>query len=607
MQALILAAGMGSRLGNLTEVHPKCMVEVNGTSMIERVLRQLDTKNLERIIIVDGYQNDVLESFINKFEIKTPIQFITNEIYDQTNNIYSLYLAHELLLESDTILLESDLIFDEALLDVILDDPNPNSALVSKYEAWMDGTVVTLDSTKTITDFIGKQAFNYQHTDTYYKTINIYKFSKEFSKDVYVPFMEAYMKASGVNEYYENVLKFVVELPTVAFKAVVNDGITWYEIDDVQDLDIAQVMFAQTARQKLDLMQKRYGGYWRYPQLIDFCYLVNPFYPNARLLDEVKANFDRLVRDYPSGMGVNTLLAAKHFGLRPEHVVIGNGAAELIKSLMETLKGNIGVITPTFEEYPNRCGHMHVIPFDSSIVDYQYDTETLIDFYEDKNLDSLILINPDNPSGNYITHDNVIKLLAWCQQKNIRLILDESFIDFAESDDAGTLLKSDILDTYPNLYLVKSISKSYGVPGFRLGILATADTSMIAHIKKDVSIWNINSFGEYYMQIVDKYKKDFKQAMVQFRAVRRDYVDQLNTIPNLNVYPSQANYIMIEILGNHTAQSVTEELLDMHNVFIKDLSTKAGFKKEFIRIAVKRPEENKILVDGLRTIMERAS
>ncbi|WZU02344.1 hypothetical protein MGH68_04920 [Erysipelothrix sp. D19-032] len=124
---------------------------------------------------------------------------------------------------------------------------------------------------------------------------------------------------------------------------------------------------------------------------------------------------------------------------------------------------------------------------------------------------------------------------------------------------------------------------------------------MIAHIKKDVSIWNINSFGEYYMQIVDKYKKDFKQAMVQFRVVRRDYVDQLNTIPNLKVYPSRANYIMIEILGDHTRHKVLpKNSLISHNVFIKDLSTKVGFKKEFIRIAVKRPEENKILVDGLR-------
>ena len=604
MQAIILAAGMGSRLGNLTEVHPKCMVEVSGISMIERMLRQLDDKNLEKIVIVNGYEHQVLEDFIGKININTKIEYITNHIYDETNNIYSLYLAKDALLKDDTILIESDLIIQEGMLDQLFNDTSKASALVAKYEAWMDGTVVTLNEHEEITDFIGKADFNYANVDTYYKTVNIYKFTKEFSKDFYVPYLDSYMKSSGVNEYYENVLKFTSLVPNYTMKAIINKNFDWYEVDDVQDLDIANVMFARTTEEKLALMQKRFGGYWRYPRLIDFCYLVNPFYPNERLLDEVKSNFSRLVRDYPSGMSVNTLLAAKHFKVRDEQIVIGNGASELIKSLMEKLSGNIGIITPTFEEYPNRSNHLNVINLDSSKIGYEYDTDDIITFFDDKNLDSLLLINPDNPSGNYITHNNVIKLVAWCKQNNIKLVLDESFIDFVDDGEVTSLLKTEILDEYPNLYLVKSISKSYGVPGFRLGILATSDLEMIKFIKKDVSIWNINSFGEYYMQIVDKYKKDFKQAMIQFVNVRNDYYNSLVKIPNLKVHPSQANFIMIELLNGYTSKFVTEKLLAKYNVFIKDLSPKTGFDGEFIRIAVKTPEENQSLLDGLDTIMK---
>lgn len=603
MQAIILAAGMGSRLGNLTEVHPKCMVEVDGVSMIERMLRQLDRIELDRIVIVTGYEHKVLKDFIGGFEFNTPIEYINNDIYDKTNNIYSLYLAKDILVSDNTLLFESDLIFEDKLLMQVVDNPADNAALVAKYEAWMDGTVVTLDNNQSITNFIGKTDFNYSDVDSYYKTVNIYKLSKNFSETFYVPFLESYMKAAGVNVYYESALKFVVDVPGVELKAIVNNNYDWYEVDDVQDLDIATVMFASSTEKKLELMQRRFGGYWRYPRLIDFCYLVNPFYPNERLLDEVKSNFSRLVRDYPSGMAVNTLLAAKHFGVDESSIVIGNGASELIKSLMEKLSGNIGIITPTFEEYPNRSKHLNVINFETSKIGYQYSSDSIMEYFKDKELSSLLLINPDNPSGNFIAYDDVIRLLDWCVVKNIDLILDESFIDFVDFDGPISLLNDAVIAKYPNLYLVKSISKSYGVPGFRLGVLATSDKQMIATIKKDVSIWNINSFGEYYMQIVDKYKKDFKAAMIRFVEVRKEYVEKLNAIPNLKVFPSQANFIMIEILNGITSKYVTEELLERGNVFIKDLTPKSGFDGQYIRVAVKRPEENEQLVARLDEIM----
>lgn len=603
MQSIILAAGMGKRLKELTNNNTKSMVKVNGVTMIERMLRQLDKYDLSKIVVVVGYKGQELINFISTLNINTPIEYVENSIYDKTNNIYSLYMAREYLLKEDTLLLESDLIFEDNVLNKIIEDPYPSLALVAKYESWMDGTVVTLDSDNNIKSFLGKKDFQYEDIQGYYKTVNIYKFSKEFSNTHYVPFLEAYSKALGNNEYYEQVLKVITLLEKPEIKATILGDEAWYEIDDVQDLDIAESIFTTSVEDKLKRIQSRYGGYWRYPGLVDFCYLVNPFYPSTKLMDEIKANFERLICDYPSGASVNSLLAAKYFGLKKEHVVVGNGAAELIKSLMDIKSGKIGMIFPTFEEYPNRRKAEDIIPYYPNNKDYSYTAEDLMDFYSDKDVCILLLINPDNPSGNYIEKADILKIAEWAEQKEITFIVDESFVDFADEEDA-TLLHEEILQQYPNLIILKSISKSFGVPGLRLGVMATINEGIIDLVKKDISIWNINSFGEFYMQIFEKYKGDYHEAMKKFKDVRSEYVKQLSTVKNIRVIPSQANYIMCEILGSNSAKKVTEELLDQYNLLIKDLSLKNGFEGQYIRIAVKRPEENDKLVHALKSVLK---
>lgn len=604
MQAIILAAGMGKRLKQLTNNNTKCMVKVNGVTMIERMLSQLDKLNLSNITVVVGYKGKELQEYISTLNIKTKINYVENEIYDKTNNIYSLYLARHCLLQEDTLLLESDLIFEDSVLEKIVNDPYPSLALVAKYESWMDGTVVTLDEENNITRFLDKKAFKFEDIQNYYKTVNIYKFSKEFSTSHYVPFLEAYSKALGDNEYYEQVLKVITLLDKPEIKAIKLGNESWYEIDDVQDLDIAESIFAPTADEKLAKIQARYGGYWRYPGVIDFCYLVNPFYPPQKLMNEIKANFETLLCEYPSGLEVNSLLAAKYFGLNKEHVVVGNGAAELIKSLMERGEGKIGMAMPTFQEYPNRKNAEDVVPYYPNNKDYAYTAMDLMSFYEDKDISTLLLINPDNPSGNYICKDDVLKLARWAQNKNITFIVDESFVDFADKEESPTLLEDYILNDYPELIIVKSISKSFGVPGLRLGILASHNTKLISELKKDVAIWNINSFGEFYMQIFEKYKGDYTTAIEKFKEVRREYLEELSNVKNLRVVPTQANYVLCEILGDNTAYDITKRLLDEYDVFIKDLSSKKGFNGQYIRIAVKRPEENRKLVEALKTILE---
>ena len=619
MQAIILAAGMGRRLGDYTKNNTKCMVPVNGVRLIDRLLGQLAKQHLNRVIIVVGFKGKELREHVEELRItnyelqpresELKIEFAENPVYDKTNNIYSLAIVKDKLQEDDTLLIESDLIFSDNMIPMIVNAPYPNLALVAKYETWMDGTMVRLDDDQNIVNFISKDAFDYNDVDSYYKTVNIYKLSKEFSQQKYVPFLDAYTKAVGNNEYYENVLRIISLLNNHDMKALPIGQEKWYEIDDKQDLDIAEALFAD----EKDVLRKyygRYGGFWRFPQMLDFCYLVNPYFPSRRLKDELRANFDTLLTEYPSGMKVNTLIASKCFGVSEQYVVPGNGASELIKVLMEDLAPTLskgegattGFVRPTFEEYPNRYDKDLQVTFVPQNEDYRYTADDLMAFFGDKDISQLMVINPDNPSGNFIPKADILRLAQWCDERSIRLLVDESFVDFSEDYAYNSLLSDEILEQYPRMAVMKSISKSYGVPGLRLGILASADKDLIARIKKKVSIWNLNSFAEFFMQIYNKHEKDYQRACAKFVAERDDFEQQLRTIPFFRVMPSQANYFLCEVLPPYTASEIVIHMLKQHNILTRDCSGKPGLdpNKQYMRIAVRNHEDNTRLVEALR-------
>lgn len=598
MQAIILAAGMGKRLKELTQSNTKCMVKVNGKSLIDRMLHQIQNQPVDRIIIVVGYEREKLKDYIATLGITTPITYIDNPIYDKTNNIYSLSLASDYLCEDDTLLFESDLIFEDSVLDTLVKDPHSTLALVDKFESWMDGTCVKIDDNDNIEAFVPGKQFKFDEIKDYYKTVNIYKFSKDFSKTHYVPFLDAYQKALGENEYYEQVLRVITMLDNPGIKAKRLTGQKWYEIDDIQDLDIATSIFTPDENEKVSLLQGRYGGYWRYPRLLDFCYLVNSYFPPKKMVDEIKANFDVLLRDYPSGMRVNCLLASQNFNVHQENILVGNGAAELIKALMERIKGKTGFVRPTFDEYPHRYDRRESVDFIPDNNDYSYNADDLMDYFEDKGIDNLVVVNPDNPSGNYIRKKDVLRLAEWSVSRGINLILDESFADFSDEPD-NTLIEQKILDKYKNLYVMKSISKSYGVPGLRLGVLASGDIDTIAFLKKDVAIWNINSIAEFFMQIEEKYKKDYNMALVRIREERDRFQNELKKLDSIRVIPSQANFVMVELDKKISPKELLTKLLTKHSLLIKELTTKTN-GRNYIRLAVRDKDDDDTLVEAIK-------
>ncbi|MDR1143108.1 MAG: aminotransferase class I/II-fold pyridoxal phosphate-dependent enzyme [Spirochaetaceae bacterium] len=600
MQAVILAAGMGTRLGKYTQDNTKCMLRINGRTLIERALDALDGEGIRKCVIVAGYQKDNLMRFVGAKYKNIDIEYIVNDVYKKTNNIYSLYLAGERLTQDDTILLESDLIFEERVIKDLLDSPEPTLAAVAPYESWMDGTVVQISKNGTVTNVIPRKFFDYNEKETYYKTVNIYKFSKEFSSTCYVPFLNAYSKAMGSNEYYEQVLRVITTLDRNELKALVLSDHKWYEIDDVQDKDIAETIFCETAAEKLSLVGRRYGGYWRFPRMLDFCYLVNPYFPTEQMRNEMKAYFTDLLTEYPSGLNVQNLLMGKLFNLEESAVLAGNGAAELIHALSRALDGTIGVIYPTFNEYPECFGGDRVIPFIPG--GFTYGGEELLSFAG--RCDTLVLINPDNPSGGWVPSSVITTVLESLQRQNKRLILDESFADFCDDGEVPSLLKQDLLEKFPNLVVVKSLSKSYGIPGIRLGVLASGDRELIAAVRRQLPIWNINAFGEYFLQIIGKYQKDYAASCRQIAGERNRFGPLLGGCGIFEkVYPSQANYFLCRLNDGLSARSLSECLLSRFGIFIKDLTGKKGIPGEgWVRIAVRDRSDNDVFIEKLRIL-----
>ena len=344
----------------------------------------------------------------------------------------------------------------------------------------------------------------------------------------------------------------------------------------------------------------RFGGFWRYPKMKDYCFLVNPYFPTQEMIDEMQDMFKTLLTEYPSGMRYNAQFAADMFGVPPRQIIPGNGASELIKLFMEDVKGNVGFVYPTFEEYPNRIAENRRVVFNPQNEGFRYTASDLMKFFSNKKISCICLVNPDNPSGNLLTVKEVEDLSLWASRQSIKILIDESFADFEDRDKRETLINSELLAEHANLYVIKSIGKSFGVPGCRLGVLASGDEEFIAFAKKKVAIWNINPFGEVFMEIMPRYRSEYEKGCDSIAAERNRFFVELGKIGFLKVFPSQANYFLARVKQPFDATSLTNLLWEKYTILLKDCSNKKGFPdSSYVRITVRDQGDNDMF---LRTL-----
>ncbi|MFK5952283.1 MAG: phosphocholine cytidylyltransferase family protein [Desulfobacterium sp.] len=249
--ALLLAAGTGSRLLPLTKKSPKCLTLVNETSILERLIKSLNQNGFKRLIVVTGHLEDCIRNFLETRAGNLTIEYVFSPLYKTTNNIYSLWMARDIINEP-FLLIESDLVFDPSLLK---DMRYPDRIAIAKMQPWLNGSTVTINSSNTINAF---------HSDgvegsgsTRYKTVNIYSLSVS-SWYLVIEKLNQFILAGKVNEYYETVFRQLVIEKKLSLDAVFFDHKPWYEIDTAEDLASAERLFPSKVRLPFNLLGSKY-------------------------------------------------------------------------------------------------------------------------------------------------------------------------------------------------------------------------------------------------------------------------------------------------------------------------------------------------------------
>jgi histidinol-phosphate/aromatic aminotransferase/cobyric acid decarboxylase-like protein/choline kinase len=594
MKVIILAAGYGKRMRPLTNQNHKTLLQISGRSVIQRIVDTLSEFDLTDITIVTGYREADVQAHLADSYPSLKFNYIHNKRYAETNNIYSMALAlQQINIDQDILLIESDLIFDSSVLARIVQSPHENIALIDRYRSGMDGTVVTLDEDRhVITNVIPphQQGANFDFSDKY-KTLNIYKFSQKFCQDTFKNLLIHYANSVSDNCYYELILGVIIYMRAgTIFAEVVDSSEKWAEIDDPNDLKLAQFMFDQPFQKSI--LDSSFGGYWNY-DVIDYCFIRNMYFPSSAVLSDLKNNLVNLIHNYGSKQTILDQKLATYLLCQPEKLVALNGASQSYPILEQYFAGKKALLpSPTFGEYtrvfPNHLSYGDRIGIDPS--------EILL---KAKECQVVVFVNPNNPTGSLLLTRWIYDFAA--NHPHITVLIDESFIEFSDQVSILELLESAPL---PNVVLLASLSKTLGVPGMRLGYIYSANPLFNAFVRSQIPVWNLNSVAEYFLEIILKYRNEIKDSFQSTKIDRERFSQILEDLSIVaKVYPSGANFLLVEMNCNSEARClIIQSLLSKHQIYVKDVSERLGYDRSYLRLAVRKPEENMRLVSHLNQI-----
>jgi histidinol-phosphate/aromatic aminotransferase/cobyric acid decarboxylase-like protein len=344
-------------------------------------------------------------------------------------------------------------------------------------------------------------------------------------------------------------------------------------------------------------------GYEKAKEIVDFCFIANPYYPTPGMLEEMQRSFPNLIKSYPSS---NPLMSQKHLatvlGVDPERLIIGNGATELISLIDMTLIDRIAVPIPTFGEYIEKMKDLRnaeLYPLDPDDR-YQLRLDDYLAWVHKRKLESLLVINPGNPTGQFIPLDEMLDFLHRARDLQL-VIVDESFIDFA-GEKIPSLLP--LADQFTNLLIVRSMSKHCGVPGLRLGYCYSANLYILNRLRRFVPTWNLNTLAQYFLSLLPDNDAAYHQGRRQLIGDVRHLEENLRTVPHLDVYPTGANFVLFKIKNGLNATELQTMLLEENGMYVRDCSNKLGMDAFHIRVASQGREKDMRLVEALRTLLQ---
>lgn len=342
-----------------------------------------------------------------------------------------------------------------------------------------------------------------------------------------------------------------------------------------------------------------YGGFWNF-DIMDFCYMTNQYFPPENFIDSMGENLTTLVKSYPSTNWYLSSLAAKSLSLSHEDLVVANGASELISVIIDKYVEKLAVPIPTFAEFINRSATQgkSVGTYELS-GDFHLPIDDFISYVKDTKANAVLIINPNNPTGTLIPEQSMMTLLTELGHLDLVLI-DESFIDFSSQYPIPSMINN--LTKFPNVILLKSLSKSYGIPGLRLGYAISSNRDRIKEIRNNLPIWSLNSLAQYFLEKIGDYTREFTESCEKVVASTDFLYTRLQNIPYLQPYPTNGNFILVRAEHMYSAQELTSALFQNFNILVKDLSNTTGLDHRFFRIASRTKEQNGVLIEALESL-----
>jgi histidinol-phosphate/aromatic aminotransferase/cobyric acid decarboxylase-like protein len=344
-------------------------------------------------------------------------------------------------------------------------------------------------------------------------------------------------------------------------------------------------------------------GYDKAKDIIDFCFIANPYYPTPEMLRDLEHNLPNLIKSYPSSspiMSQQNLAAVLH--VSPEKLIIGNGATELIVLINTTIIDRFAVPIPTFGEYIEKLRDQRdaeLYPLDPD-QRYELHLPDYLQWVHRRNLRSALIINPGNPTGQFIPLDDMIDFMNAASDLEL-VIVDESFIDFA-GDPIPSLMP--LAERFSNLLIVRSMSKHCGVPGLRLGYCYSGNLYLLNRLRRFIPTWNLNTLAEYFLSLLPQTDAAYHEARKRLIADVRCLYEALKSIRGIDVYPTGANFVLFKVRTGMTASELQARLLEEHLMYVRDCSNKIGMDDRHIRVASQGRDKDARLVEALRVLVQ---
>jgi threonine-phosphate decarboxylase len=340
-------------------------------------------------------------------------------------------------------------------------------------------------------------------------------------------------------------------------------------------------------------------------ELLDFCIPVNLHFPPAELIEMIRNDLAEILRYYPDYAEVHQRHIGELIGIAPENIVACNGSTEIITLLCQEACGPIVTSVPTFSRWTDLPEELQV-PLYTILRKrenaFRLEVDEIVKRVREVGARMLVISNPNNPTGAWLTLHEV-KTLAASLQDLDAVIVDESFIDFSDLESAAAIVAA-TPNQVPNLVIVKSMGKSLGWHGVRLGY-AVAEPRRAQLMRARLPFWNINGLAAYVLKTVTRFKREYQQSFARVAKDRRYMTERLSTVAGLTVYPSKANFLFVELPEGTSGRRLRDRLLKNYGLMVRECSNKTGASEQYLRLAVQTSAAVDVLIPALREELAR--